>query len=412
MATTLAPHPRESGDREAAAGFSIVCLSPQEWRETLPTNRQQIMVRAAVRGHEVIFLETGHFLGKHLVQLLRGSRRRSLAARLAGTERVAERVRARKALNVAPFGQRRAWAGSINRRLTGLVVRRLVRKLPRPVVLWVYDPCAFGRPGEYGEDMVVYDCVDDYSEQAAESAREMVAAADARVAEHARLVFATTTPLSERHARVNPRTHLVRNVGDYAHFAPAARSEFAAEEVAGLQSPVVGFAGNLVSTKVDFDLLDAMADARPDWTLVLVGPARSDAAARIHRLTEKPNVRWLGPKDYAELPRYVAGFDVGLIPYVTTAYTRSCFPLKLFEYLAAEKPVVATGLPELRGMEPDVLVVDGVEDVVGAVESTLRSDPTDRARRSALAAANTWESRTERLLELISHEIDVLREAA
>ena len=83
------------------------------------------------------------------------------------------------------------------------------------------------------------------------------------------------------------------------------------------------------------------------------------------------NVRWLGPKPYSELPRYVAAFDVGLIPYVENDYTRSCFPLKLYEYLAAGKPVVASGLPELAGMEPDVVLVDGPAAFVDAIEAAL-----------------------------------------
>ena len=84
-----------------------------------------------------------------------------------------------------------------------------------------------------------------------------------------------------------------------------------------------------------------------------------------------PNIRWIGPKPYAELPRFVAAFDVGMIPYVANPYTQSCFPLKLYEYLAAGKPVVATGLPELEGMEPDVMLVDGTETFVEAVEAAL-----------------------------------------
>jgi glycosyltransferase involved in cell wall biosynthesis len=100
----------------------------------------------------------------------------------------------------------------------------------------------------------------------------------------------------------------------------------------------------------DFDLLEDLARALPQSTLLLIGPATSETASALERLAQLPSVHWLGQKPYVELPRYVAAFDVGLIPYVSNAHTRSCFPLKVYEYLAAGKPAVASGLPELAGV--------------------------------------------------------------
>ena len=94
------------------------------------------------------------------------------------------------------------------------------------------------------------------------------------------------------------------------------------------------------------------------------------------------------------------------IPYLRNAYTRNCFPLKTFEYLAAGKPVIASGLPELAGMDPHVVLVDGVEAFVAAVESALgRTTARDVGARQELARRNTWETRTQRLLELVGAEL-------
>jgi glycosyltransferase involved in cell wall biosynthesis len=120
-------------------------------------------------------------------------------------------------------------------------------------------------------------------------------------------------------------------------------------------------------------------------------------------------VRWVGPKPYELVPRYVAAFDVALIPYVSNVYTRSCFPLKTFEYLAAGKAIVASGLPELGGMEPDVVLADDATGFLAAIdEALLRDTESDRKRRMELAAANTWESRASRLLGLIETELEQL----
>ena len=388
--------------------FSIVCLSRQDWHAALPTNRQQVMARAGRRGHAVLFVETGHFLGRHLWTLARGPGRRSLARRLLVGEEVAPNVRVRKAPNVLPWGQKYERASAVNRAVTSAVVRRLAARAPGPVVLWLYDPCASRRAGAYGEAAAVYDCVDDYAEQVGSEARRraLVAAADERAAANSSLVFTTTTPLYRRHRRLNGRTYLVPNAGDYEHFEGAADRATAAPETRGLARPVLGFAGNFAGPKVDLALVRAVAAARPDWTVLLIGPAPPERAADLAEVCELPNVRWVGPRPYAELPRYVAAFDVALIPYASNAYTRSCFPLKLYEYLAAGKPVVASGLPELRGMEPDVVVADGVQEFVRAVEAALdRTRPEDGRRRGALAARNSWETRTERLLGLVTGEL-------
>jgi glycosyltransferase involved in cell wall biosynthesis len=355
----------------------------------------------------VLFVETGYFIGRHLWRVLRGSDRRSLLARLFSAEEVEHRIKVRKALNVLPWGFTYRLANTFNWLLTARVLRRSARSLPEPVVLWIYDPSAAEAIASCGETLAVYDCVDDYVEQAASPRkRSFVAAADRLAVERSRLVFASSRTMYERQRRLNPATHLVRNAGDYEHFKQAADRSILAPEIAGLASPIVGFAGNFLASKVDLELLEKVALARPQWTLLLIGPAPVETARELDTVVQLPNVHWLGQKPYADLPRYVAGFDVGLIPYVSNAYTKSCFPLKLYEYLAAGKPVVATGLPELSGMEPDVMLVDGAAAVVEAVEQALeRANGGDESRRIDLASRNTWETRTERLLQLIDDEL-------
>jgi glycosyltransferase involved in cell wall biosynthesis len=268
--------------------------------------------------------------------------------------------------------------------------------------------------GRCGEAFALYDCVDDYTEQTISSRkRAMVASCDRMAARRSRLVFTTSTEMYERHRRLNPGTHLVPNAGDYEHFAAAVDRACAAPDVRDLPGPVLGFAGNFLATKVDFGLLEYVARALPQATVLLVGPAVPETASALDRLNRLPNVRWLGPRPYSDLPRYVAAFDVGLIPYVSNAYTRSCFPLKLYEYLAAGKPVVASGLPELAGMEPDVVLVDEATDFVAEVRKAVdRDTDADRSRRRRLASRNSWEAKTERLLELVRRELDGARPKA
>jgi glycosyltransferase involved in cell wall biosynthesis len=389
-----------------AAPLQIVCLSPQPWAVDLPTNRQQLMRRAAALGHEVLFVETGPHLGRAVLEPTDGLRRAALR-RLVRPEIVEPGVRVLVAPNVAPWGHRFALAARVNAMLAARAIRRLARGGER-LVLWLYDPCFADAIGACGERLAVYDCVDDYAEQAGADRRKraLVRAYDARTAERSRLVFATTPLLRDRHLALNPRTHLVPNVGDYEHFAPAADRGLAPDDLRSPEETVVGFAGNFLESKVDFGLLEAIARGRPEWTLLLVGPARAETAAALERLARLPNVRRVGQVPYGDLPRYVAAFDVGLIPYLENDYTRSCFPLKLYEYLAAGKPVVATGLPHLRDVGPLIRLSDGVEDTLSALADGLaRRSPEDVAERQALARSNTWETRAERLLGLVQTEL-------
>lgn len=372
------------------------------------------MLRVAQRGHRVLFVETGHFFGKHLWALLRRGERRSLARRLFSTEAVEHRVLLRKALNVLPKGSTYRLTNAVNSAITARMLRRLAARLPGPVILWIYDPSTARIVGSSGETLAVYDCVDDYAEQTISARkREMVMACDRMAAIRSRLVFATSTAMYDRHRGLNPKTYRVPNAGDYEHFAQSPDPALPAPEVSNLVRPIVGFAGNFLASKVDFALLEEIAQTRPNWSLLLIGPPAPETASILERLARFPTVRWVGPKPYAELPHYVAAFDVGVIPYVSNAYTRSCFPLKLFEYLAAGKPVVASGLPELADMEPDVVLANGAASFIQAVEEAAgRNSEADVLRRRQVAAGNSWEQKAGRLLELVQAELDAGKSVA
>jgi glycosyltransferase involved in cell wall biosynthesis len=389
-----------SGER-----FSIVCVSRQDWDAGLPTNRQQIMQRAAARGHRVIFVESGGHLGRHLWRLVTGPRRGSVARRLFRSEQASEGISVEKALTVAPWGQKFPLANRINSRFTAIRIGRSVKAVERPRILWLYDPTAFELVGRAGEDIAVYDCVDDYPEQVGpgERRRRFVAVADCEAAARSQVVFATTSELYERQLARNPETHLVRNGADYAHFA---NTSGAAPDLRALPGPIVGFAGNLTAEKVDFELVEAVARLRPDWSVVLVGPVAGNARREVEGLSRIANVHAVGFRAYGELPAYVSAFSVGLIPYRANDYTRNCSPLKVFEYLAAGKAVVASGVPELGGMEPEVTLAQGPEEFVAAVEAAFADgSPAAVDRRRELARSNTWDARTERQLDVIGEKL-------
>jgi glycosyltransferase involved in cell wall biosynthesis len=411
----LNPGMQHDGVSDTAAGgsggpspFSIVCLSSQDWDAPLPTNRQQIMSRAAQRGHRVLFVETSDFLGKHLWRLVRGPRRAVAVRRLVAGVDVAPRVRVSRLVNLLPWSQRFAWCNRINWRIGAALLRRQAASLPGPRILWIYDPRGADAVGLLDESFAVYDCVDDYRHQTGSSRRSqaVVTTLDRAAGSRSRLVFATTPSLLERHAGTGRgAAHLVPNVGDFDHFAPAADRTIARAGLRELPRPVLGFAGNLAGNKVDFALLARLADEFAEGTLLVAGPAERAVLPLLEALAARANVQWLGPQPYASLPEVVAAFDVALIPYADNPYTRNVFPLKAFEYLAAGKPVVASGVPSIAALEPHVRLATGHDAFVAAVRSAVDLGATGADERVALAAQNTWEDRTSRLLGLIADEL-------
>ena len=113
---------------------------------------------------------------------------------------------------------------------------------------------------------------------------------------------------------------------------------------------------------------------------------------------------------YERQSHYVVAFDIGVIPYVANAWTRTCFPLKLYKHLASWKPVVASGVPGLARMELDVVLAGSTPAFFkGIQDAVARNGEADRRRRKQLAARNTWKAKTERLLELVQQEPEAAR---
>ena len=354
--------------------FSVICLSSQDWRVALPTNRQQIMLRAARRGHDVLFVETGFFLGRHLSGACCATRGADRSRRASSpTEEVVPGVRVCKALNVLPWRVKFRLPNTVNCAVTARLVRRLAE--PSAAAGRALDLRSRLRPmaGSCGEEFAVYDCVDDYVEQTTSPrGRAMVVDRDRTAALRSRLVFATSTTMYERQRRLNPRRISFRTSATTSTLRRRGPIDPSSPEVADLAAAGARLRRQLPPVQGRLRPARARrAESRREGTLLLIGPAAPGTAPKLERLGAHPNVRWLGPKAYAGLPRYVAAFDVGLIPYVENDYTRSCFPLKLYEYLSAGKPVVASGLPELAGMEPDVTLVDGAAAFVDAIEAAL-----------------------------------------
>jgi glycosyltransferase involved in cell wall biosynthesis len=173
--------------------------------------------------------------------------------------------------------------------------------------------------------------------------------------------------------------------------------------MAALPAPRIVFTGAIVAIKLDIPLLVELARLRSAWSFALVGPVGpGDTRTDVSALAAQPNIHLLGPRPYRELPDVLRGADAGLIPYARNELTESIFPMKVYEYLAAGLPVVATPLPALAGVQ-DVATALDAQGIAGLLDDALAGDgPDRRAERSRAAASNSWERRLEEIASAIA----------
>jgi len=143
--------------------------------------------------------------------------------------------------------------------------------------------------------------------------------------------------------------------------------------------------------------------ARPSWSLVLIGPTGiADPSTDVGKLRARPNVHLLGHRSYEQLPSYLKGFDVAVIPYRLNDYTNGVFPIKFFEFWASGRPVVISPLPAVREYWGAVRVADTAESFVEACQAALSEDtPEARQNRLELGRQNSWDSRVKKLSDLM-----------
>lgn len=375
----------------ALEGRDIVCVGFNDWQTELWTNQHHLMSRLA-RANRVLFVES---LGLRRPQLAAARDLRRIGRRLAAGLRGPRRRDGVCVLSplVLPLHDRPA-ARAVNARLLPALVGRAARRLGlRDVLLWAYVPQAELLLDALAPRTVVYHCVDDIAAQERVDGASF-AAAEARFAARADLVLASAPRLAERMRTLSEHVLYAPNVADTAAFSAALEPGPVDRALAALPEPRIVFTGAISAAKLELELLAAVAHARPEWTIALVGPVGlGDPSTDVSGLAAAANVHLLGPRPYAALPGVLRGAAAGLIPYRRSQLTASIFPMKVYEYLAAGLPVVSTPLPALQDVA-DVTLAEGAEATVAALDSALAGDgPAARRARSERAAAHSWDAR-------------------
>ncbi|HUT03193.1 MAG TPA: glycosyltransferase [bacterium] len=263
--------------------------------------------------------------------------------------------------------------------------------------LWFYAPRFAHLLDSLEHSAVVYDIMDEHS--AFSFARRDMKELETRLLRDADVVFAGTNTLAERKRELAPEIKYLPCGVEFEHFSAAAAQKLPVPAAfSSVNGPLIGYFG-AVDDRLDFDMLLAAAMRHPDWTILLVGP-RFGTKSQNELVQSQPNIVMPGLVPYAELPAYLAQFDVAVLPFVLNELTMHIHPTKVLEYLASRTPVVSTPIPDVVKFYSGVVKIASTpHEFIAAVENLLSRPDADAVERGyQMARASSWDALVERMM--------------
>ncbi len=266
--------------------------------------------------------------------------------------------------------------------------------------VWFYTPMAMPLLDELDPVCVVYDCMDELS--AFMDPPPGLLGYERDLLQRADLVFTGGPSLYEAKRRLHPGVHCFPSSVDISHFRQALDRNIAYPGHRQLPHPRLGFFG-VIDERFDAGLVAALADARPEWQIVLVGPV---AKIEPDSLPRRPNIHYMGQQPYSSLPSFLASWEVCLMPFAMNASTRFISPTKSLEYMAAELPIVSTPVPDVIGQHSDVVTIAASREAfIAGCDQALAMPAAERQaqirRMRQKLARTSWDATAQQMVQLL-----------
>jgi len=364
-----ATHTQSHGD--------VLCFSHLRWNWVF--QRPQHLLTRAARDRRTFYVEEAVF-GPHAPELRATSVSDNLKV-------VTPHI---------PSGSSEAEATSMQRSLLDALLHA---ERIEPAILWYYTPMALPHTAHLTGELRVYDCMDELSAFA--GAPPSLQALEAQLLACSDVVFTGGWSLHAAKAALHPNCHAMPSSVDLQHFRSARTSLCDPLDHVHVPRPRIGYCG-VLDERLDLQLIAGVADARPEWHLVFVGPVTKIDPASLPR---RANVHYLGLRSYDALPGYMAAWNVAWMPFALNDSTRFISPTKTPEYLAAGCPVVSTPVRDVVtswGTDGLVRIADGVADCVVAIAACLEDRDATRLKRVDRALRrNSWDATWERMRDIM-----------
>mgnify|MGYP002622878763 FL=1 len=291
-----------------------------------------------------------------------------------------------------------------------------LKRVKNPIFI-VYQPhnMSFAKKlsSIFGKSLICYDMTDDWSEfpGISEHRKHEIISEESRVIKEADLVFAVSGRLFDKAVKLNPNSIHLPNATDFESFNKVMSNIDTSEEIRSFNRPRLGYVGNITPRRIDFELLRFIAESKPEWNIIMIGPVHAEAADMVNSFRDLRNVFFLGPKKYYSLPEYIKGFDICILPHRVDNLTQSMDPIKLYDYMATGKPIVATAVAEAVKFREEICLGNSREEFVSHIKSLLYEGATEQSLAMQLETAkkNTWDKRVEKLTEIFQEKLNEIR---
>lgn len=369
------------------SGHDIICISIQDW-DDLWTRKQRFMSQLARQGNRVLYVEQQvHILG--YIKRLKSHWKR-IKLFLDPPRKIDENLYIYNLPIILPFFQMFSWINTINYRLINSALKKQIRNMGfKNPILWTYAPFSDRLVGKLGEKFVIYECVDEFSASKGLVKAETVRSLEEKLIKKSDLVIVTAQNLLDTKRHIARNIHLISNAAEIEHFRMASYDNtIIPEEMEKIKHPIIGFLGS-IAYWIDIPLIQKIALSHPEWSIVLIGPVRTD----ISKIESLKNVHLLGRKDYQKLPGYLKAFDICINPYILDGVAEGCSPIKLYEYLATGKPIVSVDMPEASNFKDLIKIAKDNKDFIYQIELSLKEDENMTKLRLKESEKHSWNER-------------------
>jgi glycosyltransferase involved in cell wall biosynthesis len=385
------PKPAWSSHSNSDDEIGVIALVPDQWRTDMTTTRHHVMSRLAKRCPSV-WLEPQVYWNDYIRN-----------PRLIAVRRkyeVTSGLTVWPSSVLSPGFSRPAFLAAYLDRHRFLAARRyLLRRGAKKIIMYVWRPdfARFVDNAQY--DACVYHIDDEYSFSEVEVATSEI---EARLIQRSDAVIVHSEALLEKKRPHNAQMVVISNGVDFKAFSTPQKEP---EDMRVIPKPRIGYVG-MIKRQMNLELLLEVAQKRPAWSFVFVGPAvyLGHSAAALDRLKELPNCYFLGARDVQALPAYMQSLDVCLLTYLMNDYTKYINPLKIYEYLAAGRPIVGSPIRAVVAHGETVLTASDSGGLVSHIEASLLSTDDENAareRRRVYASQYDWDVIVDKILNVM-----------
>lgn len=385
---------------------NIICISSIDW-DFVWQGHQEIMSQFAAHGNRVLFIENTGVRTPAFRDISRVSKRfKNWITSIRGFKEERKNLFIYSPVVLPfPYSGIARW---LNRRLFLRPLKKWLHIMKfREPIIWTFLPTGIALDiiQEIDHKLLVYYCIADFYELVSD--HKKVKKTEDELLKQCDLIFAQGKILEDKCRRLNNNVHIFPfgvNMELFQKYQP--KNNAIPADIAAIKKPVIGYVGG-IHRHIDFDLIRTLAERNPSWNFVFVGPLQTETK----EWKGQKNIFLLGQKEFSTLPAYIDSFDVSIIPYVISEYTKTVYPTKMNEYHAMGKIVVSTNLPEItlfnQHNNAPVLVGNNRDEFEQCIKKALdlSRDPIEIKKRKDCAEKNSWSSRVGEMSDLIDSSL-------